>query len=90
MYLHLEKGEIFKEKYVQLESKTLEQKLMSTEAAFSFSSQIVVWVKQCATKTRFPYREPKPRSNFGIGIGAKTFIQKAKLFFSNFSKGEMH
>jgi hypothetical protein len=30
----------------------------------------------------FRYREPKPRSNFGIGIGAETFLSETEFFFS--------
>ena len=41
---------------------------------------------QCATETSFKYWEPKPRSNFGIGIRAETFFSKLKLFFLNFFK----
>ena len=36
------------------------------------------------TETRFWYWEPKPRSNFGIGIGAKTFFSETETFFFNF------
>ena len=36
--------------------------------------------KQCTTKTRFWYLELKPRSNFGIGIGAETLISETETF----------
>ena len=29
----------------------------------------------------FWYREPKPRTNFGIGIGAETFFSETETFF---------
>ena len=42
-----------------------------------------LWLQQqqyCASETRFRYREPKPRSNFGIGIGAEIFFSRTKHF----------
>ena len=36
----------------------------------------------CTTETRFQYREPKPKSNFRIGIRAEVFFPKPKPFFS--------
>ena len=37
-----------------------------------------------ATATRFWYREPKPRSNFAIGIGARFFFSETEFFFHFF------
>ena len=41
----------------------------------------------CGTEARFWYWEPKPRSNFGIGIRAEKKIPKPEqFFFKHFSK----
>ena len=34
--------------------------------------------RMCTTETKFCYREPKPRSNFGIG--AETFLSETETF----------
>ena len=36
-------------------------------------------------KPGFGYQEPKPRSNFGIGIGAEFLFRNRNFFFQNFS-----
>ena len=35
-------------------------------------------------ETRFRYLEPKPRPNFGIGIGAEFFFSETETLFFNF------
>ena len=39
---------------------------------------------QCATETRFWYQEPKPRSNFDIGIGAETIFLEMRFLSVRF------
>ena len=45
---------------------------------------LVLSFQQGATQTRFRYRELKPRSNFGIGMGAIIFSETETFFFKIF------
>ena len=45
------------------------------------NNKLLASAAEFATKTKFRYQEPKPRSSFSISIRAETFFSETKTFF---------